>query len=290
MGAHRAARHRPSTTARTLAVAAVLLVAMGVLSVSPAAAATGTYVRLAQLTEGRPGTELVISSVADRADTVVIPSVDYGTLSEYRRIEPGAYVVGLRPEGDTMSPSISAVLDTVTGMAYTIAAVDEKVERALKIITDDLTPPPAGQASLRVIDAAPPEPTLDVRVRGGEPLALALPCGEASPYRTVAAGRIVLDVGPPGGATTELPVDVAPNQVAAVVLVAHGGTLTAEVHIDAEGPVAVPPGPVHAGFGGAEERAGGPAGALAFGGLALAAAAMSAGLGRRTRGARHEAC
>lgn len=288
MGAHHAVRHRRAPYPRALAVAALLLIGMGLLSASPAFAATGTYVRFAQLTNIDAGAELVISSLADRAETVVIPGQRYGGLSEYRRIEPGEYVVGPRPAGSTMSPAVSTILEAMPGTTYTLAAVGDQAGIEMATFVDDLTPPPPGQASIRVINAAPPAPALDVRWLGAEPLALGLVRGDASGYRPTAAGQVTLTVGPPGGATSALPVTVTANQIATVVVVNQAGALTTDVHVDADGPVVMPPGPVHAGFGGgAGDRVGGMAGAVVFGALGLAAAGLSAGLGRRKARTRH---
>jgi hypothetical protein len=80
---------------------------------------------------------------------------------------------------------------------------------------------------------------------------------------------------------------VAPNQVASVVLVDRGGAIAADVKVDAEGPMQVPPGAIKAGFGGAAPgQPGAAAGLVTFGSLAIAAAALSLFLSRRSRSAR----
>lgn len=109
-----------------------------------------------------------------------------------------------------------------------------------------------------------------------------MPCGDASPYRDVAPGTLDLSVGAPGTPGTTLPVTVAPNQVASVVLTSGDGGPRARLVVDAGGPAVVPPGPVHAGFGGAAGPAPGAAigsGVLAV--LAAVAAGVSVRLSRR---------
>ena len=139
----------------------------------------------------------------------------------------------------------------MAGTSYTLAAVGRAANQTgLSVLTDDLTPPEPGNAKLRVIGAAPNAPTLDVRGPGGD-LALGLPYAGASGYRNLPAGATTLVVGPPGGATVDLPVTLAPNQVASVVLVDRGGAIAADLRVDAEGPTQVPPGAIKAGFGGA---------------------------------------
>lgn len=289
MAAHRFCVRTAAPPGTTAAVVALLLL-LGVLSATPAAAATGTYVRLAQLTAGAPGTEVAVTSVADPTNMFVLGALEYGALSEYRRVEPGDYVLALRPAGSALPPVVSATLQARAGMTYTLAVLDSGAP-GLKILTDDLTPPAPGQSRVRVINAGSPSDQLDVRVLGGEPLALGLKRGDAGSYRSVAAGDIVLTVGVGGGVATNIPITVGANQVVSVVLVLRGGALVASVRVDAEGPAAMPPGQVHAGFGGAAEpRPGAATDVLVLLGLAAVAAGLSAHLALRGRSPRRRQC
>lgn len=284
MGVQPAPRRAGLRSVFVTGVALAVLTASGVLGVSPAAAATDTYVRLAQLTEDTAGTELVVSSVTDGRQNTTIPGVGYGAVSAYQRVEPGSYVVGLRAAGSDGLPLVSASLDAMVGSAYTLAVVGDATDRAITIIIDDLAPPAPGLAKMRVIHAAPSAPELDVRGPAGEPLALGLMHGRAGDYGSTPAGELVLSVGgPPGGGPTELPVTVGANQVVSVVLTSRGGALAAAVHVDADGPPTVPPGPVHAGLGGEWEKPGGPAATVLLAVLAVAAAGLSAHLSHRAR-------
>ena len=59
------------------------------------------------------------------------------------------------------------------GSSYTLASVGAADKRGLTVFTDDLTAPPAGQARVRVINAAPPAPVLerqDLKALVGEAL------------------------------------------------------------------------------------------------------------------------
>jgi hypothetical protein len=290
MGSHRAAT-RQALYSRMAAVGALAFMIMGLLSVSslsaaPASAATGTYVRFAQLTEDMAGNELLLSSVSDPQRSVTIPGLPYGGLSEYRLVQPGDYVAAVTPKGSAGTPAVSLTLNAMSGGAYTLAAVGKSSPTGLSILTDDLAPPEPGNAKIRVIGAAASAPTLDVRGPGGE-IALGLSYAQASPYRSIPAGPSTLTVGPPGGATVTLPITVTANQVASVVLVDRGGAIVADVRVDAEGPTQIPPGAIKAGFGGAV--AGQPSeatGVITFGVLAAAAAVLSRVLSRRTRSAR----
>jgi len=286
MGSHRAAgptaRSPRWAAATALAFMIMALFSLSPLSASPAAAASGTYVRFAQLTEDMAGNDLVLSSVSDPQRSVTIPGIGYGALSEYRLIQPGDYVVGIAPGGASGAPAVNLTLNAMSGSAYTLAAVGRADQTGLSVLTDDLTPPAPGSAKVRVIGAAATAPTLDVRGPGGE-IALGLPYAGASGYRTVPPGPTTLTVGPPGGATVDLPISVAANQVASVVLLDRGGAIAADVRVDAEGPTQIPPGAIKAGYGGAAPgQPGELTGTLTFAVLAAAAAVLSRVLARRT--------
>ncbi len=276
MSAHRARRRRRARPAA--AGLAVLLAALAcAIGSTPAAAATGTYVRLGQLSPDQPGSELTIVPVGDAQRAVTIPAVDYGVLSDYRRIEPGEHVIAVRPAGSTGTPVVSGTFDAMPGSAYTLAAVGPKDELGLQVVSDDLTPPAAGAARVRVFQAASLVP-LDIRGPGGLDLGTAVPCGEAGEYRSVPAGPLVLGVdGGPYG-QVDVPVAVGANEVVSVVLVDREGRLAAEVHVDAAGPVAMPPGPIDAGFGPAADRT---VGVAVLGAFAVVAAGTGAWLSRR---------
>jgi hypothetical protein len=281
--APRAVRPRRAAAAASGGLALLLLTAALLIAPLPAQAATGTLLRLAQLSPDLRGVELVMSSVADPRKNVMVAALDYGELSSYGAVEPGDYVIAVRPAGSTDQPTVSKVVAVRPGTAYTVAAVSAKSDDGLSVFVDDLAAPAPDGARLRVINAAPPEPKLDVR-SGAEPVALGLPCGQASEYRAVTPGDMRLTVGPPGEAGVELPVSVAANQVASVVLTAGEGGPRARVVVDAGGPAVVPPGPVHAGFGGtAGERPGAAVSSAVLVVLAALAASMSARLMRLAR-------
>jgi hypothetical protein len=190
----------------------------------------------------------------------------------------------MRPAGSTEPAMVSRTLSVMPGMAYTVASVRHtQTPDDLQVFTDDLAPPAPARARVRVINAAPPAPQLDVRDANSQPVALALPSGQASPYQDVAPGMMQWIVGAPGGAGTPVSFGVSANQVASVVLTSGDGGPRATLVVDANGPAVMPPGPVHAGFGGMA----GPAPGAAFGSAALAvlaalAAGVSVRLARRT--------
>ena len=189
---HTVAASRISQLPALVASTALALLAAALLLAAPAFASTGTYVRLAQLTPDMAGSDLVLSSVSDPQRSVTIPGVEYGALSDYRLVQPGDYVVGITPEGLHRQPAVSLTLNAMAGDSYTLAAVGQAANQTgLSVLTDDLAPPEPGNAKLRVIGAAPNAPMLDVRGPGGD-VAVGLPYAGASGYRNLPAGTVTL--------------------------------------------------------------------------------------------------
>jgi Domain of unknown function (DUF4397) len=273
--------------AMTVLLLAATLLALPLLA-SGAGADTGTYVRLAQLSPDMGGVTISVSSVADPTRDLMLPGEAYGGLSAYQRIEPGDYVVAIRATG-AATPVVSAALKAVSGSSYTLASTGAADKRSLSVFSDDLTAPPVGRARVRVINAAPPAPVLDVRGPGGSPFSSGLPLSQVSGYRTVDAGTLPLSAGPPGGMNTDFAVPVGPNQVISVVLVSDGTRIAAQPHVDAAGPGTVPPGSIAAGYGGAADPHG-PLSELLLGGVALSAGIASVVLSRRGRSSPSRAC
>jgi len=260
---------------------ALLLFGLG-LALAPAsaaaAAAATSMLRLAQLDPDQGNLELSVSSVADPDQMVLIASLGYGELSDYRNLESGDYVIATRPAGSTEPPMVAKTVSVQAGTTTTVATVG--AAGGVTTFTDDLSAPNPTQARVRVINAAAPQ--LDVRGPAGEDIATGLARGAAGPYSTLAPGETRLSVAPAGAPAAELPVTLGANEVSSVVLTSDGGTLRARVVVDAGGPPVVPPGPVHAGFGGAaaEQNPYRSAGSAVLIMLAAGAALVSARLAR----------
>lgn len=263
-----------------LFAAALLLAVLIGLPGSQAGADTGTYVRLAQLAPDMAGVTMTVTSARDATRVVMLPAVGYGGVSAYQRLEPGDYVVAIRAAGSSRPAVVSSALEAKPGSAYTLAAVGARTTTGLTVFTDDLTPPAAGDARVRVVAAAPADPVLDVHGPAGSSLALGLPLGRTSPYVTVPAGILDLTAGAPGASPTPLQIPVTANQVVTVVLVTRAGQLAAQTHVDAVGPSAMPPGPVDAGYGGAAGPHG-PLSEILLATMAIGAAGLAVVQARR---------
>ena len=279
-----AAPRRRAAAAGTGVVALLLLVlGLALAPTPPATAADATsMLRLGQLDPDQGNLELTVSSVANPKNTVLIAALGYGELSGYQPVEEGDYVVATRPAGSSEPPMVAKTISVRPGTASTVATVGGSAEGGITSFTDDLTAPDPTKARLRVINAAPPAAQLDVRGPSGEQVAVGLALGAAGSYTTLPPGESRLLVGPPGAPAVEVPVTLKANEVSSVVLTSGGGAVQARVVVDAAGSPVVPPGPVHAGFGGAAAEAGAyrAASSAVLIVLAVSAALVSARLAR----------
>jgi hypothetical protein len=125
------------------------------------------------------------------------------------------------------------------------------------VLIDDLTPPVAGQARVRVIHAAADNRTLDVvadTVAGPRPVfARGARFASTSPYASVPAGTWHLRVGAPAGkdgpAGAQVNCTVSAGGVYSVLLLdGRSGSLDVVTRADAQGGQRVPAGVVDTGF------------------------------------------
>jgi Domain of unknown function (DUF4397) len=271
-------RRRLRTFVR-LGLVTALAGAVGALGLPSASAAGDGRLRLAHLSPDTPAVDVYVASVSDPSADVRLPGVGYGTVSDYRTVPTGVYTVSMRKAGadPATPPVLSTTVEVGDGVAQTVAGVGHFADLGLRVLQDDLTTPPAGQARVRVVAAAAQAGTVDVSVAGGPTVATGLPFAATSGYVDVPAGRTSLQVAPAGAAATSLPVTVAPGAVYSVlVLDRPGGGLTVRPVLDAAGPAMVPSGSVAAGEGGtAGTTPGGSPGGTVVGTVVLAAGGVA---------------
>jgi hypothetical protein len=259
--------------ARALCCAA-LAAAVSSFGIPSASAAQDGLLRLAHLSPDTPAVDVYVDSVADPAARVMLPGVGYGTVSPYRPVPPGIYSVAMRAAGASPStpPVLSTTVQVDAGSAKTVAGVGHFADLGLTVLADDLTPPPAGQARLRVISAAAGASSVDVSVVGGAQLAQGLAFGKAGGYVTVPGGAATLSVTPSGGTAARVPVTLDAGSVySLLVLDRKGGGLSVQPVLDAAGSGVMPAGGVETGAGGAARPF-----SNAVAGLATAVGALAA--------------
>src|SRR5256885_1071433 len=221
---------------------AVLSVAAAVCAVggTPAAAADPVgYVRLAHLSPDTPNVDVYLSTVGGSGAPQVFPGVGYGVISKYLSVPQGTYAVAMRGAGApaTDPPVLTTNVTVTAGKAYMVAGVGKHADLGLKVIEDDLTPPPSGKAKVRVIQASVGASALDLAIQGGPMIAGNVPFASTTRYFEVQPGRWTLTAkGTSGGPSGNLGVHLeAGNVYSVLVLDAPGGGLKSELRLDAAG-------------------------------------------------------
>jgi len=273
-----------SRRSRTGALGALLTAALLVLLPATAASAApddGTsYIRVGHFVPGFGGVSMSATLTAYDGSTqpmVLAPEATYGALTSYQPLPVGYYSVAVRPAGAPASsdPVLTGTLEAVAGRAYTVTGLGDATTPRLTAITDDLTPPAAGRAKVRVLPVAVPGATTDVAVIGAAPIASAAAFSEPTSYSEVAAGRVTLRAST-GGRTGTADADLAAGSISTIVVLDDGkGGLEVRAVTDATGAGVVPVGGADTGGGGLATA--GPSTALVVaGGLGAAAAGAAA--------------
>ncbi|MGY1833640.1 class F sortase [Blastococcus sp. SYSU DS0510] len=216
--------------------------------------------RVAHLSPDTPAVDVALTPAAPPGKVltdpgpVVAPGLRYGEVDAYTELPAGAYAVSIRAAGAPSStpPVLSTRLELSPGQARTVVLAGAFADLALQPVEDDLSAPPAGEARVRVLAAAPAAGPLDVLVPGGPRLSAGLASPGAGPAVTVPGGRYRALV-PTTGDEAEL--DLPASSVRTVLALERpGGGVELRVVADASGPAVRPVGAVEAG--------GGPAGLL----------------------------
>ncbi|GAB3988146.1 DUF4397 domain-containing protein [Nocardioides marmoraquaticus] len=291
---------RTTTTVTTTAVATLvtsLLLALAGTLTSAAGAATGPeddptgWLRVGHLSPDTPKAEVRLTPFAGGRPTT-LTEASFGDLSDYERIPVGTYTVALVPADDADAPPmLSRSVEVTEGSARTVIATGEGDDVRATVLDDDLTPPAAGQAKVRLVSAASGVDAVDATVVDGPRLAAGLGTGTATGYAEVAAQDWDVTLSAAGdradeGAASTVGVR-AGGVYTLVALDAPGGGLELRAVMDSAGSTggsgAMPTGGVDAGAGGLADQGAGPAvpAALGAGALLLVAAAGLVAVRRR---------
>lgn len=268
-----------------MGVGALLMVVLGVLLAPGAWAAAPpgqSWVRAAHAVPGLAGMTFTVTGGPDGTARTLAEDAPYGTVGDYAPLTPGRYTAQVRPPGQPGSkPVLSTTFSVGPSSATTLAAIGTTAAPRLATLTDDLTPPPAGQARVRVLPGASSAPTVDVSAQGGPVIADGASLGQASAYADVPAGPWTLDLKS-GGKTSTAKVELKAGGVYTVVITdAPGGGLQVLPVTDALGtaqagaaPGGAPGGPAAAAapgdaapVGGVQTGAGGTAARTSMAGL-----------------------
>ncbi|MEV8372110.1 DUF4397 domain-containing protein [Kribbella sp. NPDC056861] len=265
---------------RSVAGAMLLLGATG-LTVAPATAApTATsWVRAGHLVpgfgevivgltpfDGSKGATMAEGQVpaapSENGMLAITETAGYGKLGEYRQVPTGVYSITVRPVGAAQSapPIITGTLRTEAGGATTIAVLGTPKAPQVKTLADDLTPPTAGNARVRLINAAAGSKTIDVSALDGPSLAAGAPFGTATKYGEVPGRGWTVEAKGAGRAASlagSSKLDIrAGNVYTLLVLGTASQPLRIQPVLDAAGMVAMPEKGAETGLGGTTEQSG----------------------------------
>jgi hypothetical protein len=237
----------PTAILRAAVLALLLLVALPGMAVAQEKPA---MVRVVHLSAGVPAVDLYV----DGAKTV--SAVPFKTASKYRSLPAGTHTLAVRPVGASRSstPVTSLRTSVRAGAPYTTALLGSAEASRAVVAKDDFSAPPAGRAKLRIIDAAPQSPPLDIAVADGPVLFRDVKFGEVTPFVDVAAGRFSMEVRAAG--TSKVLFTQGAAKMPAGMIVTLAGTITATGQIetlpilDAAGAGNLPRGGVATGAGG----------------------------------------
>jgi hypothetical protein len=271
--------------ARTAGVVALLLGALA-LPVTAGAQEEQARVRVLHLSPDAPKLDVYVDG------TRTLAGVPFKTATRHAQLPTGRHTVELRPAGSASGgrPLATANATVTPGAAYTLAAVGLAAKLQTLVLEDDFTAPPRGKAKLRGIDASPQSPPIDIAIAGGPVLFQNLTFPKATPFATVDAGTLALEVRLAGTDTVVFRSGARPMPAGAILTVAGTvspkGTIEVLPILDAAGAGATPRGGIATGAGGsAPAEATGLAGSFAAAGLALLVGGAIAA-GRRRGGAR----
>ena len=232
------------------------------------------WARLAHLSPDTPEVDVSLTGL-DGASVLELQDVGYGDVSNYARLPAGTYTAAMRPAGAPADsePVITAAVEIQDGVAITVAAVGMNADLSGRILVDDLTPPAAGNARVRLISAAVSSPSVDVSTDTGEVLADDAEFGTATGYSEVAGGRWTLEISSDAG-TGSTDVDLAAGSVNTLFVLDVDGELNVIGVVDSTGTPEAPAGGVQT--GGRGLAAGDELPVTLFAAAVVAAAALGA--------------
>jgi len=248
-------------------LAAMLLVvgASGIAAAQAPAAPTNPsgFVRLGHLAPDVGPVDVYLVPFGGQQQSVV-EKAPYGSLTKYQTLAPGDYTVAMRPAGTpaAAAPMLSTQVTVAQGKAFTVLVTGAMGALKSSVLTDDLTPPAADAARVRLIQGSAAAQKLTVTGSGGVTLARDVAYGTATGYADVRQGRWTLQVTAADGSkamSADPVVDLRAGSVNSLLVTdAPGGGFAITPVVDAAGINAsqAPVGGVETGGGGTATVAG----------------------------------
>ena len=199
------------------------------------------WIRSAHLSPGTAAVDVYLRSVTGNLPPIVAANVGYGNASPYQPVPVGTYTATVVPAGAGAGtpPILVTAARVEAGRAYTIAGLGAEDHLVGRVLSDDVTSPPAGTARVRLIQGSSEAPVVDVTAARGEAIAEEAGFATSTGYAIVPAGRWTLRVQPREGSARPVisTVELPPDSVSSLLVLDAGGGKGIEVHavVDSEG-------------------------------------------------------
>lgn len=194
---------------RMIAALAALTTTLGYAGPAEAQEPTAN-IRLAHFSPDAPEMDVYLVGF-DGQEEHMLAGLGYGDVSDYASLEPGSYSFLLRPMGAPADsdPAVTASAELEEGATYTFVAMGPMGDMQQALLTDDLSPPPAGQAKVRLLQASSTAGEVDISAVDGPVLAQDRPFTSVTDYAPVPAGEWTVRVTTSNGTQLmrELPLD-----------------------------------------------------------------------------------
>jgi hypothetical protein len=256
-----------------------LVVSLALLALLPAGAgaqsAPGSpaLVRVVHFAFGAPPVDVSVDGQP------VAPGLGFKDASRYVSLPAGSHTITATKAGG--GDVAGTTVDLAAGKPYTVALLGKPGQYRAVLVRDDFTPPPPGMARLRLLNANPDSPGVDVTTPGGaQVLVRDVRYGEASPYAAVPAGRrFASEIRVAGTSRVLLSFEGAEPLLPRAVITVVGARTESGVEfiniLDAAGARTAPRGGVATGAGGTAGEPGPAPGLMVAAVAALAVAAAT---------------
>ncbi|MCU1686510.1 MAG: LPXTG-motif cell wall anchor protein [Amycolatopsis sp.] len=250
---------------RRLTVALAVAALLCGFTTGAAAAAPGAgvgWIRIGHLSPKTPPVDIYFAPFG-QAEKVVIRKAGYGAVTGYSSLDPGKYTLSMRPaDADAASPpALTATISVVGATAYSLLVFANGPDGTLQgdMVTDDLTPPTAGNGRVRVVQGSAAVSPVTVTGPKGLTIIKDAMYGVATPYIDVPEGRWPLQLTS-GAVSSPTSVDVRAGSVNTVLVTQKpGGGLQSESIADGATLPDAPKLGVETGGGGTAPQQPGPA-------------------------------
>ncbi|ROS59543.1 uncharacterized protein DUF4397 [Frigoribacterium sp. PhB160] len=250
--APRTSGRRRLTTTLALTAATVAAVAAALVGGAPAHAAEGDgWVRVGHLSPDTKAVDVTLTALSGGQVVMDLDDVTYGQVSPYQALPSGTYIVSMTAADATtnMAPVISANVNVESGQPVTVVAYGQSDQLRTQVFKDDLTAPAAGQAKIRLVQAATVTKTVDVATSTGTTIADGATFGSATGYASVAAGPWDLELTG-DSVDGSAKVDLAAGSISTLFVLDNStGGLTVVPVVDSAATAQTPVGGVQTGGG-----------------------------------------